>query len=244
MFVFFFSSRRRHTRCGRDWSSDVCSSDLGGHPDPEDLPGRQAAGRPRHAGFQRSPATTAANGGAVAETYSSGPSLVFRMACVWPGRTSTAAPSATSRSSPSTIITPWPRTTTYTWSLSGCACSACWLPGSPTTHVTLSRPDPDSGDAIRNETWPPRSSRGHSLRSRTSIREMLRAGSPQPAHRFLSLGAAEVQGELEHAVVVGRDRAEAWIRDVPVGEGDGNRPRHLEPLARNIGRSPRTSPTS
>src|SRR3989449_5849847 len=28
---FFFSSRRRHTRCSRDWSSDVCSSDL---PDP------------------------------------------------------------------------------------------------------------------------------------------------------------------------------------------------------------------
>src|SRR5215813_14212933 len=27
-FPFFFSSRRRHTRCGRDWSSDVCSSDL------------------------------------------------------------------------------------------------------------------------------------------------------------------------------------------------------------------------
>src|SRR5690554_2129723 len=26
--TFFFSSRRRHTRCGRDWSSDVCSSDL------------------------------------------------------------------------------------------------------------------------------------------------------------------------------------------------------------------------
>src|SRR5205809_3442716 len=25
--VFFFSSRRRHTRCSRDWSSDVCSSD-------------------------------------------------------------------------------------------------------------------------------------------------------------------------------------------------------------------------
>src|SRR6266498_4735701 len=25
---FFFSSRRRHTRCGRDWNSDVCSSDL------------------------------------------------------------------------------------------------------------------------------------------------------------------------------------------------------------------------
>src|SRR2546422_5105101 len=28
MAVFFFSSRRRHTRCSRDWSSDVCSSDL------------------------------------------------------------------------------------------------------------------------------------------------------------------------------------------------------------------------
>src|SRR3712207_9240621 len=27
-FIFFFSSRRRHTRYWRDWSSDVCSSDL------------------------------------------------------------------------------------------------------------------------------------------------------------------------------------------------------------------------
>src|SRR3712207_6953363 len=39
---FFFSSRRRHTRYWRDWSSDVCSSDLGGRrllPVP-------AAGRP------------------------------------------------------------------------------------------------------------------------------------------------------------------------------------------------------
>src|SRR5690606_40345773 len=26
--AFFFSSRRRHTRFSRDWSSDVCSSDL------------------------------------------------------------------------------------------------------------------------------------------------------------------------------------------------------------------------
>src|SRR5207237_6567109 len=29
--VFFFSSRRRHTRFKCDWSSDVCSSDLGWH---------------------------------------------------------------------------------------------------------------------------------------------------------------------------------------------------------------------
>src|SRR2546429_3115514 len=34
-FCFFFSSRRRHTRCSRDWSSDVCSSDL---DDFEDAP--------------------------------------------------------------------------------------------------------------------------------------------------------------------------------------------------------------
>src|SRR5258707_8648301 len=38
LFFFFFSSRRRHTRYWRDWSSDVCSSDLLGrvvevHPD-------------------------------------------------------------------------------------------------------------------------------------------------------------------------------------------------------------------
>src|SRR3712207_8995243 len=28
IYFFFFSSRRRHTRYWRDWSSDVCSSDL------------------------------------------------------------------------------------------------------------------------------------------------------------------------------------------------------------------------
>src|SRR5687768_2565169 len=35
MFIFFFSSRRRHTRCSRDWSSDVCSSDLFDLPEAE-----------------------------------------------------------------------------------------------------------------------------------------------------------------------------------------------------------------
>src|SRR3712207_8291310 len=36
---FFFSSRRRHTRYWRDWSSDVCSSDLqnGGQPTLEEV---------------------------------------------------------------------------------------------------------------------------------------------------------------------------------------------------------------
>src|SRR5438045_9360095 len=33
-FSFFFSSRRRHTRCLSDWSSDVCSSDLERSPPP------------------------------------------------------------------------------------------------------------------------------------------------------------------------------------------------------------------
>src|SRR3712207_8932642 len=33
---FFFSSRRRHTRYWRDWSSDVCSSDL--NPKPPFIP--------------------------------------------------------------------------------------------------------------------------------------------------------------------------------------------------------------
>src|SRR5256885_11455017 len=33
-FLFFFSSRRRHTRLQGDWSSDVCSSDLTGEGPP------------------------------------------------------------------------------------------------------------------------------------------------------------------------------------------------------------------
>src|SRR2546429_7171014 len=37
-FFFFFSSRRRHTRCSRDWSSDVCSSDLLGLTAYADVP--------------------------------------------------------------------------------------------------------------------------------------------------------------------------------------------------------------
>src|SRR5207247_6795208 len=32
IILFFFSSRRRHTRSTRDWSSDVCSSDLARRP--------------------------------------------------------------------------------------------------------------------------------------------------------------------------------------------------------------------
>src|SRR2546422_6946185 len=48
MFFFFFSSRRRHTRCSRDWSSDVCSSDLaaGGAPRRRRHHHRRPAGTP------------------------------------------------------------------------------------------------------------------------------------------------------------------------------------------------------
>src|SRR6266568_7780594 len=42
IIFFFFSSRRRHTRWNCDWSSDVCSSDLG-----VDVPGVDASMSPR-----------------------------------------------------------------------------------------------------------------------------------------------------------------------------------------------------
>src|SRR5207249_8850369 len=48
---FFFSSRRRHTRSKRDWSSDVCSSDLfkgraSRRRQSQSLPARRAASPP------------------------------------------------------------------------------------------------------------------------------------------------------------------------------------------------------
>src|SRR5207249_1538810 len=48
--VFFFSSRRRHTRSKRDWSSDVCSSDL-----RRDLGGTALPGTSRESRGTRSP---------------------------------------------------------------------------------------------------------------------------------------------------------------------------------------------
>src|SRR3712207_7345597 len=41
----FVSSRRRHTRYWRDWSSDVCSSDLGRRPHPRPLERHHGAAR-------------------------------------------------------------------------------------------------------------------------------------------------------------------------------------------------------
>src|SRR5690606_41936246 len=48
LLFFFFSSRRRHTRFSRDWSSDVCSSDL-----PELLGAVRWARGIRHADHRR-----------------------------------------------------------------------------------------------------------------------------------------------------------------------------------------------
>src|SRR2546426_5550851 len=44
LFIFFFSSRRRHTRLQGDWSSDVCSSDLD-PADPENRRDHLAGGK-------------------------------------------------------------------------------------------------------------------------------------------------------------------------------------------------------
>src|SRR5256712_12746042 len=46
VLLFFFSSRRRHTRSDRDWSSDVCSSDLH-HGEDHDLLHDDGARAPR-----------------------------------------------------------------------------------------------------------------------------------------------------------------------------------------------------
>src|SRR5438874_9383578 len=54
ILFFFFSSRRRHTRSLRDWSSDVCSSDLMsncdqfGHRESECFTARCLKGKLRH----------------------------------------------------------------------------------------------------------------------------------------------------------------------------------------------------
>src|SRR2546429_4979871 len=52
-FLFFFSSRRRHTRCSRDWSSDVCSSDLSQEGGPANQTGGFGQGQEALWGMQR-----------------------------------------------------------------------------------------------------------------------------------------------------------------------------------------------
>src|SRR5690349_23130300 len=61
-FFFFFSSRRRHTRSLRDWSSDVCSSDLDEDRRPA-RPARPCLGAGRRCGARgRGPCPRAGNG--------------------------------------------------------------------------------------------------------------------------------------------------------------------------------------
>src|SRR2546427_7304723 len=75
-FFFFFSSRRRHTRFDCDWSSDVCSSDLGA----------VAAARIRARGVQRDARGRGrAGSGAIPSRVSGRRSMVPRLkACGFP----------------------------------------------------------------------------------------------------------------------------------------------------------------
>src|SRR5207249_5295454 len=66
VFFFFFSSRRRHTRSKRDWSSDVCSSDLSSYtlPVPTRRPSIQIDAVVGVVSSRRRPVGTAARRGA------------------------------------------------------------------------------------------------------------------------------------------------------------------------------------
>src|SRR5206468_4530910 len=69
----FFSSRRRHTRSDRDWSSDVCSSDLGqatgqgikdvGTWAAVTVVGKASAGAPSSTPAQTAPPASSGGGG-------------------------------------------------------------------------------------------------------------------------------------------------------------------------------------
>src|SRR5207245_4697955 len=97
--LFFFSSRRRHTRCYRDWSSDVCSSDLTPIPALPLLPPRLFRALPT----PPSPAPSSASW--AVPTTSPPPSLPPRAALPPP-----ASPTTTTATPPSTSSIPPPRT--------------------------------------------------------------------------------------------------------------------------------------
>src|SRR5690606_40932923 len=62
--VFFFSSRRRHTRFSRDWSSDVCSSDLVAGDGPQ----CSEPGAPQHGAWPGPPRKDRSSGRSRPET--------------------------------------------------------------------------------------------------------------------------------------------------------------------------------
>src|SRR3989449_3951365 len=69
-FCFFFSSRRRHTRCSRDWSSDVCSSDLVRPWQADPLITTVAAvGKPNHPSYPSGHSCLSASGAEVLSTF-------------------------------------------------------------------------------------------------------------------------------------------------------------------------------
>src|ERR1039457_3655067 len=75
IYVFFFSSRRRHTRLQGDWSSDVCSSDL--------LSGREsvATSRPSLMNWLTNTIATCDAFASLAAAAGSLPSLYSTVAC-------------------------------------------------------------------------------------------------------------------------------------------------------------------
>src|SRR5206468_8472561 len=93
---FFFSSRRRHTRSDRDWSSDVCSSDLDQSQRGECDPGLAAAAE------STGVARAAAGGASGSLAAARGPGAGRRAPCHGRRRAATAAPNPRARTSSST----------------------------------------------------------------------------------------------------------------------------------------------
>src|SRR5436853_7782691 len=96
---FFFSSRRRHTRCLSDWSSDVCSSDLAVDPMPPEEISTTTYGLPAPHRKDAAPASILARADAAALRALTGTRvtddpLAFALAAA------TAATSATDRPDP------------------------------------------------------------------------------------------------------------------------------------------------
>src|SRR6266542_5865961 len=85
-FFFCFSSRRRHTICYRDWSSDVCSSDLDGvrQESLDGSPGiTKDAGAPVRTGAPDGSATGRPPGWCAAERCGHGPEETGRHPARW-----------------------------------------------------------------------------------------------------------------------------------------------------------------
>src|ERR1035441_6994854 len=87
VFLRFFSSRRRHTRCLSDWSSDVCSSDLvlsrASEPGARHIEGRNAGHVPLGWGMKKFIQSWAVNTLAVLVAVYMVPGIRFKDASLW-----------------------------------------------------------------------------------------------------------------------------------------------------------------